>query len=120
MMFSSVRSIEIGVITHWSGALGNIPPGWFLCDGSNNTPDLRDRFVTSVGPTFAVDETGGSITHAHTFTSNGHTHGNPGGFGMSTIGPFSGSTDEKTLTGTTIAAANIPPFFALAYIQFNG
>ena len=31
------------------GSLEQIPAGWFLCDGSNGTPDLRDRFLEGNG-----------------------------------------------------------------------
>ncbi len=34
-----------GGIIMWSGAINDIPVGWALCDGSNGTPDLRDRFI---------------------------------------------------------------------------
>jgi hypothetical protein len=34
-----------GVILLWSGSIATIPTGWVLCDGTNSTPDLRDRFV---------------------------------------------------------------------------
>ena len=37
--------IPIGGIRMWSGAINAIPDGWKLCDGKNNTPDLKDRFV---------------------------------------------------------------------------
>ena len=32
-----------GVIVMWSGSVATIPSGWILCNGSNGTPDLRDR-----------------------------------------------------------------------------
>jgi hypothetical protein len=38
-----------GTIVMWHGAIPTIPVGWFLCDGSNQTPDLRDRFVVGSG-----------------------------------------------------------------------
>ena len=38
-----------GGIILWSGAVNNIPPGWALCDGTNNTPDLKGRFVLGQG-----------------------------------------------------------------------
>jgi hypothetical protein len=38
-----------GTIVMWHGAISTIPSGWFLCDGSNQTPDLRDRFVVGSG-----------------------------------------------------------------------
>ena len=31
------------------GSLEQIPAGWFLCDGTNGTPDLRDRFLEGSG-----------------------------------------------------------------------
>jgi microcystin-dependent protein len=34
-----------GVIVIWSGRANEIPTGWALCDGTNNTPDLRGRFI---------------------------------------------------------------------------
>ncbi len=32
----------------WSGSLETIPAGWRLCDGTNGTPDLRDKFVVGM------------------------------------------------------------------------
>ena len=77
--------IPSGCILLWSGSIGSIPAGWYLCNGSNGTPDLRDRFVVGAGSTYAVDATGGSadamvVSHTHTATSSssvtdpGHTH----------------------------------------------
>jgi hypothetical protein len=77
-----VRNIlPAGIVVMWSGAVINIPNGWFLCDGANSTPDLRDRFVIGAGSTYAVDATGGSAnaivvshTHTATVTDPGHVH----------------------------------------------
>ena len=52
-----------GTIQLWSGSIGTIPNGWQLCDGTNGSPDLRDRFVVGAGSTYAVNDTGGSNTH---------------------------------------------------------
>ena len=90
--------IPSGGIIMWSGSVASIPSGYFLCDGSNSTPDLRNRFIVGAGDTYAVDATGGadSVTldasqipaHTHTFsgstnTTGAHTHtvaaGNSGG-----------------------------------------
>jgi hypothetical protein len=67
-----------GGIILWSGSIAAIPSGWALCNGSNGTPDLRNRFVVGAGSTFAVDATGGSadaitVSHTHTFTASGTT-----------------------------------------------
>ena len=72
-----------GGIIIWSGAANAIPTGWVLCNGSNSTPDLRNRFVVGAGSTYAVGATGGSadaivVSHTHTATStvtdSGHQH----------------------------------------------
>jgi len=39
--------VPSGLIILWSGQ--NVPSGWALCDGSNGTPDLRNRFVIGAG-----------------------------------------------------------------------
>jgi microcystin-dependent protein len=64
-----------GMIMMWSGTIATIPSGWLLCDGSNSTPDLRNRFVVGAGSTYAVNATGGSadaivVSHTHTGTTN--------------------------------------------------
>ncbi len=58
--------IPSGGIIMWSGAIVDIPSGWYLCNGSNGTPDLRNRFIVGAGDTYAVDATGGEATHALT------------------------------------------------------
>lgn len=76
-----------GVIVMWSGSADNIPEGWALCDGTNGTPDLRDRFIVGAGREYAVGDTGGAkeVTlttaqmpkHSHTGSTNSagsHTH----------------------------------------------
>jgi hypothetical protein len=55
----SVNAIPAGSIIMWSGSIGAIPSGYVICDGTNGTPDLRDRFVVGSGNTFAVGNTGG-------------------------------------------------------------
>lgn len=83
-LFQKIDAAPIpkGGIIMWSGAISAIPTGWYLCNGSNNTPDLRDKFVVGAGNTYAVDAIGGSanavvVSHNHggVTTSNGnHNH----------------------------------------------
>ena len=74
-----------GMIMLWSGSTSTIPAGWAICDGQNNTPDLRNRFVVGAGDSYPVGNTGGqnSITevpaHSHSFSTTtnaggGHNH----------------------------------------------
>lgn len=44
----------------------NIPIGWTLCDGDNNTPDLRGRFIIGAdNETFVYGQNGGDVEHSH-------------------------------------------------------
>ena len=77
MSFSAPSAFVSGMIILWSGNTGNIPTGFVLCDGQNNTPDLRNRFVVGAGDVYSPGNTGGStdatlVSHSHTI--NNHTH----------------------------------------------
>jgi hypothetical protein len=65
-------SLPAGVIVMWSGPIDAIPAGWALCDGQDDTPDLRNRFVLGVGATEYLGTTGGSRAHIH--RAGNHTH----------------------------------------------
>ena len=52
-------SIPAGLICMWSGSSSNVPNGQALCNGNNNTPGLRDKFVLGAGKDYSVGATGG-------------------------------------------------------------
>jgi hypothetical protein len=117
--------IPSGIIAMWSGTIATIPSGWYLCNGSNSTPDLRNRFIigaysdtTGVAYTTITGsntQTGGSkdaivVSHTHTatVTDPGHTHNYlKGGTFVSTSGPDSSMTAITTATATTSATTGI-------------
>jgi len=49
-----------GIIGVWRGTENDIPSDWALCDGTRDTPDLRDRFIVGAGGGYAVASTGGA------------------------------------------------------------
>lgn len=77
-----------GEIKMWHGAVADIAvvwgEGWQLADGTNNTADLRDKFVVGAGKTYKPGATGGaaSITlsmsqmpkHDHPIQDKPHGH----------------------------------------------
>lgn len=142
--------VPSGVICMWSGSVASIPTGWYLCNGSNGTPDLRDKFVigakqddsgtAKTNVEGSLTQSGGSkdavnVSHTHTasVTDPGHTHN----AGTSiTVNTGSSSNVRSTATTTTATGsattgitvsnstegssgtnANLPPYYALAFIM---
>jgi hypothetical protein len=56
---AAASPIPTGSIIMWSGAIGSIPAGYVLCDGTNGTPNLKDSFVVGAGNNYGVGSTGG-------------------------------------------------------------
>ncbi|CNC09128.1 tail fiber protein [Yersinia similis] len=50
-------AFQKGMILMFSGSI--VPIGWLFCDGTNNTPDLRDRFIAG-STTINAEDSGGS------------------------------------------------------------
>tara|TARA_R110000744_G_scaffold260846_1_gene375745 strand:+ start:8702 stop:9670 length:969 start_codon:yes stop_codon:yes gene_type:complete len=71
-------NIPVGGIIIWSGQASEIDtlPGWSICDGTDNTPDLRGRFVVmpdqANGATPAIDADGNNL-----WAQVGDVGGNP-------------------------------------------
>jgi hypothetical protein len=59
-----------GMIMMWSGSIATIPSGWYLCNGANGTPDLRNKFIVCA----SNDESGTAKTNVEgTLTQIGGT-----------------------------------------------
>ena len=138
---ASAPAIPSGGIILWSGSTGSVPSGWYLCDGTNGTPDLRNSFVVGAGNTYAVGATGGTAdaivvahTHTATVTDPGHNHTFTASVSNYTTptgniicgAAISSSTTGTSTTGISVTNAssgtsgtnqNLPPYYALAYIQ---
>ena len=150
------QAVPIGGIIMWSGTANpfneednptGIPTGWALCDGSNSTPDLRNRFVVGAhsGAGIGTDATAGPGFDVGNGTlSSNYTPGNFGGetahqlsipelashthqlynqigqSGRSVIGGNNGSntTDQQSGgAGQNKFHENRPPYYALAFIM---
>lgn len=83
MVLESLKGggVPIGSVMMWKGSYETIPDGFQLADGTNGTPDLRDRFLMGIGASETDDnllETGGETQHVHSMgtlsNASKHTH----------------------------------------------
>jgi len=118
--------IPNGIIVMWSGDITNVPDGFALCDGTDGTPDLRNRFIAGAGDEYTVGQTGGEKDHQLT-ESEMPSHSHQYQKASSTVQPETfGSFDvfqtptadaQTTNKGGDQPHENRPRFFALAFIM---
>jgi len=123
-MSENTLSVPRGLIVMWSGRMLDIPTGWQLCDGTNGTPDLRDRFIVGAGQGYSVGNTGGEAMHTLTIAeipAHSHTYNNSNKSGNQADGGSPRNTgDQEGITSSTGGGQpheNRPPYYALAYIM---
>lgn len=120
------------LIRLYVGLSADIPAGWQLADGTNGTPDMRDKFIVGAGNLYTQSAAGGSTTitannlptHAHpyndkdtTYTTN--TVAVQSGSGTTVVQSLTaggGDTSRTSGSNTTTATAYLPPYYAAAYI----
>lgn len=139
-----LSAVPIGGVIMFNGAFAGIPANYQLCDGTNGTADMTDKFVYGTNTELELLDTGGSndavvVDHNHTGTTNNdgnHTHSIPlkeesGNNAIAQTGKSIAASETGTTTGTgahnhgfTTANsgvsgvdANRPAFVKLAYIQ---
>ena len=125
--------VPSGGIIMWHGTIATIPTGWFLCNGSNGTPDLRNQFVVCAN----ADVSGVACTTlaGGTGVSSGGstiiTQANLPSYNISVPGYFGNGSGLTGLQGTTNGASlssviassggsgttYTQPYYALAYIM---
>ena len=122
------------IIWYYGLASALTDTGWAICDGTNGTPDLRDRFIVGAGDTYAIGETGGNnSTHQHTLastdsggshnhslsatTGNASTSNGTWGVGSNAvaINPHTHTVGYSTSTNSGHTHANQEPGAASAY-----
>jgi len=109
-----------GIIILWYGSITNIPLGWQVCNGTNGTPDLKNKFLVGAGDDYDVDDSGGRLRYAHDFTGSGHLHVMQGGAIVQGGFATQDKTDFRGIAGTTYYVDTSPPFYSLVWIQKMG
>ena len=131
---AAVRSVPAaalpsGCVVIWSGEKTKIPDGWALCDGTNGTPDLRNRFVLGAGGSYTVRATGGSEevtltvdqmpSHTHPLqATSAVTSGGSMDISIQRVQRVPVDIDATTKSaGSSKPHPNMPPYYALCYIM---
>lgn len=117
------RTVPIGGIILWSGAVAQIPSGWVLCSGQTgltrtdgngtiNAPDLRNKFVVGAGGSdYAVGATGGNVQLTGTTDSKGgHTH-------TAATGYAGGHNHGGATGGWALTVEQMPPHTHALYVS---
>lgn len=120
MVFPLGGSPLTGIICMWSGAIVDIPNGWALCDGENDTPDLRDRFIVCAGNAYNPGDKAGAVSHSHLFDTS-FDYDNLE-YGTEILfshpdGDWASWTYGHSHYGETDSEDHRPPWYALAFIM---
>jgi hypothetical protein len=117
--------IPSGVIVMWHGTLATIPSGWALCDGTNGTPNLTDKFVYGCSASENTGATGGDSTHSHTVDIDLTLVGGSTASVWNVDNVWMSATvadcihrhwvDPDPTTSST--SSNLPPYYKLAFIM---
>lgn len=128
-----------GIIFPFWGTKRDIPPGWKLCDGTNDTPDLRGRFLRGAENPDFIGRYGGHSIHSHDINGVARLAGSieissPNNDrianGLGNLSTSSGNKDYTSHTHTVIIpnmyvtgaadhAYNLPPFAEINYIMLD-
>ena len=100
-------AVPVGFIGMWSGSIVSIPGGWNLCDGTNGTPNLLNKFIVAAGDTYAPGATGGSLTST---AGGSHTH----------TEASAGSHSHTGVTGSTVLSVDQMPAHTHTYSVASG
>lgn len=68
-----LAALPPGSIIIWTSK--DIPNGWAICDGTNGTPDMRDKFIVGASNNRDINVIGGSATTAISLEGLDHYHG---------------------------------------------
>lgn len=91
-----------------------VPKGWALCDGTQGTPDLRDRFILGAIGTPDANDVGGAPTHNHGGETGGLASYKPGQINYASMQGYD-ATFQMRMSITP--DNNMPPYRKILYIM---
>jgi microcystin-dependent protein len=136
-IIGSLNLLPKGIVVAWTQV--DAPYGWVICDGTNGTPDLRNRFIIGASSTRQINTKFGSETHkllADEMPNHTHTYDGKKKIVNADAGRerellwTRGGTDIKnnlipdndvstsaTGSSSTLPFGTMPPYFVLVYIM---
>ena len=126
-----VSNLPVNSIMLWYGTTDAIPQNWSLCDGNNNTPNLKNMFVIGAGGSHTKGSSYGapSVTlsqqqmppHTHHFTGTETKPNKDTEEGGGRFDCYPNTSKITTSTGgdngVTKSFEIIPPCIAIYYIM---
>jgi len=117
----ALPSVPPGTIVAWFNRDAPVPEGWAVCNGTQNTPDLRGRFLRGTSDQADVGTKGGDIEHSHEYAFNLPEDGRKAsdkdwGDTPWRTGP-NPARGTAPVTGTTKPASSLPPYYNITYIM---
>ncbi len=112
------NEIKSGMIMMWSGLVSDVPDGWSICDGTNGTPDLQEKFIR--GASGEVGEEGGCSSHYHTQCAFTGSEAGCSSSIMISLGcsfPVSVHGHLHNLAPSVYSQSSIPPYYELIFIR---
>jgi hypothetical protein len=132
------ESLENGMIVMYLGAIPNIPSGWRLCNGNNNTPDMGAYYVGTqtnydsgrthgeiIDSSSSISVSGAELeeitwTHTHKGSSFTTSSSSSGVMHDTTSIVHSHSVSSTTLNNSWTSTGYRPPSFQVCFIQYKG
>lgn len=115
---ASDYAVTPGIMFMWSGSIGSLPTDFVLCDGTNGTVDMRDRFVECSGETPGAAAGNNTVTLAGTTNPVGHQH-QGGGLGLpSESAGYGHAATVYHDHAINSSQAYTPKYYALAFIMY--
>ena len=107
-------AIPSGGIIIWTGTLAGVPSGYYLCDGSNSTPNLLEKMLRSVAAGVNPGGTGGSDTHDHGAVTGA---GAPGAIQVVTDQSGANVDKSENHTHSIASDSSLPAYYSVAFIM---
>lgn len=117
-------NVPIGGIIMYSGEFAAIPSNWHLCDGTDGTPDLTEKFILGTNTEGDIGTEGGTVQHKHAvgeLANSEESAGTPAGsLDSVSAGTPAGSVSLNLTTATDTAVTGAGTRVTNATGSFSG